>query len=322
MFHPYRLSFVRDLVVEEASDSGYVLLRLSRRQVRIRKITPVLRDVVDLLAGSGITERRLAELALPVGGALALAQSYSFLQGCTRHGLLQYTACAGGEPLITAQPLAAAYHFELPSADDLSQYVLSRFAYCRREGEELALESPLSFARVLLHGWQGAAFISALMKPRPEGQVRLALTDLSAEDESAAVRLLASVGILTSVGKEGTSQEDMNPSLMQWEFHDLLFHTRSRLGRHDAPVGSTDRFLGEIEPLPAAKPLPSERVIPLPHPDLSYLMRNDCTLTEALERRRSQRVYGEQPITLEQLGEFLYRTAGARPRWGPGRCGP
>src|SRR5262249_14633405 len=161
-------------VVEDASDAEHLLLRRGGKQIRIRKVTPVLRDVVDLLAGSGITERRLAELALPAGGAVALAQVYSFLQGCTRHGLLQYTACAGGEPLITAQPLTAACRFELPSVDDQSQYVLSRFAYCRREGGELALESPLSFARVQLHGWQGAALISALMKPRREGRVRLA----------------------------------------------------------------------------------------------------------------------------------------------------
>jgi SagB-type dehydrogenase family enzyme len=313
MFHPYRLAFVRDLVVEDASDGVHLLLRRGRKQIRIGKGTPLLRDLVELLAGSGVTERRLAELALPAGGAVALAQSYSFLKGCMRHGLLQYTACAGGEPVITAQPLAAACRFEWPAADDRSQYILSRFAYCRREIDELALESPLSFARVLLHGWQGAALISALMKPRRDGQVRLALPTLSADDESAAVRLLASVGMLTPVGMEGTSQEDLTPSLMLWEFHDLLFHTRSRPGRHDAPVGSTDRFLSQIEPLPAATPRPSNRVISLPRLDLSNLARHDCTLTDALERRRSQRVYGEKPITLAQLGEFLYRTAGARP---------
>jgi oxazoline/thiazoline dehydrogenase len=301
MFHPYRLAFMRDLVVEEAPDIEHLLLRLRGRQVRIHRVSPLLRDVVDLLAGSGMTERRLAELALPAGGALALAPVYSFLQRCARHGLLQYTACASGEPLLTAQPLTAACRFDLPSADDLAGCVLSRFAYCRREGDELALESPLSFARVLLHGWHGAALISALMRPRREGQAGPPLPDLSAEDESAVVRLLASVGMLTCVGEDGVSQEDASPSLVQWEFHDLLFH------------GSTDRFIDRIEPLPAAKPLPSERVIPLPHPDLFSLMRNDCTLTEALERRRSQRVYGEQPITLQQLGEFLYRTAGVRP---------
>jgi SagB-type dehydrogenase family enzyme len=312
MFHPYRLSFVPNLVVEEASSTEHLLLRLSGRQVRTRKVSPVLWGVVDLLAGSGMTERQLVELALRAGGALALAQSYSFLQACTRHGLVQYTACAAGEPLITAQPLSAACRFELPPADDLSQYVLSRFAYCRRVGDELALESPLSFARVLLHGGQGGALISELMTPRREGQGGLPLPALSAGDESAVVRLLASAGMLTTVGKDGMSQEDANPTLMQWEFHDLLFHTRSRPGRHDAPVGSTDRFLGQIEPLPVAKLLASERVLSLPRPDMSYLMRHDCSLTDTLERRRSQRVYGEQPITLQQLGEFLYRTAGAR----------
>jgi SagB-type dehydrogenase family enzyme len=313
MFHPYRLSFVRDLVVEEASESGQLLLRLHGRQVRLRKVSPVLRDVVDLLTGSGMTERQLAERALPAGGAIALAQAYSFLQRCTRLGALQYAVCAGDELLVTATPLSSACRFEFSSTNVLSRCVLSRFAYLRRERDQLALESPLSFARVLLHGRRGAALISELMKPRREGQVSLELPSLSTEESRSVVRLLASVGMMTSVGEDGISEEDASPSLAQWEFHDLLFHARSRPGRHDAPVGSTDRFLHQIEPLPASKPPPSGRVIGLPQPDLAYLMRHDCSLTEALERRRSQRVYGERPITLQQLGEFLYRTAGARP---------
>jgi SagB-type dehydrogenase family enzyme len=316
VFHPYRLSFVKDLVVEEAeeaSETRHLLLHLRGRQVRVRKLSPVVREVVDLLAGSGVTERQLADRALPTGGSLALAQAYAFLQRCTAHGLVQYAVCADGEPLITALPLSAACRFELPYADDLSRYTLSRFAYCRRDHGHLVLESPLSHARVLLHGWHGAALVAALTKPLQEEQIGLALPALSAEDSSAVVRLLASVGMLTRVREDGKTQEDESLPLVQWEFHDLLFHTRSRPGRHDAPVGSTNRFLGQIEPLPAVKSLPAERVVYLPHPDMMSLMRHDCSLTEALERRRSQRVYGERPITLQQLGEFFYRTARAKP---------
>ena len=40
------------------------------------------------------------------------------------------------------------------------------------------------------------------------------------------------------------SAEDENPSLRTWEFHDLLFHSRSREGRHDLAIGGTYRFAG------------------------------------------------------------------------------
>jgi SagB-type dehydrogenase family enzyme len=42
------------------------------------------------------------------------------------------------------------------------------------------------------------------------------------------------------------------------------------------------------------------------------LRENDLSFTQVLEERRSLRKYGEQPITAEQLGEFLYRTARVR----------
>jgi SagB-type dehydrogenase family enzyme len=38
-------------------------------------------------------------------------------------------------------------------------------------------------------------------------------------------------------------------------------------------------------------------------------MATDMPFTAVLEQRQSKRQYGEQPVSLEQLGEFLYRTA-------------
>ncbi|MBC6417309.1 MAG: SagB family peptide dehydrogenase [Prochloron sp. SP5CPC1] len=114
--------------------------------------------------------------------------------------------------------------------------------------------------------------------------------------------------MLSEVLPEGKIQEETNIPLMQWEFHDLLFHTRSRLGRHDAPYGGTYRFLGKIDPLPGVKPPMSEEVIKLEQPDISSLTTTDVSFTQVLERRKSIREYGETSITKQQLGEFLYRT--------------
>jgi SagB-type dehydrogenase family enzyme len=47
-------------------------------------------------------------------------------------------------------------------------------------------------------------------------------------------------------------------------------------------------------------------------PDLAHLRTADLPLTTVLEDRRSLRQYGERPITLDQIGELLYRVARVR----------
>ena len=43
--------------------------------------------------------------------------------------------------------------------------------------------------------------------------------------------LLAAVSLLTPATEDDTSAEDADQALVQWEFHDLVFHARSRSGR-------------------------------------------------------------------------------------------
>jgi len=97
--------------------------------------------------------------------------------------------------------------------------------------------------------------------------------------------------------------------LRQWEFHDLLFHSRSRLGRHNYPYGGTFRFLDALPPLPAVRPPGPARRIALYKPDMQALEAADVSFTRVTEARRSVRTRGEQPLSAARLGEFLYRSA-------------
>ena len=75
------------------------------------------------------------------------------------------------------------------------------------------------------------------------------------------MNLLLNVAMLGEVDGSGIAAPDRLPALQSWEFHDLLFHTRSREGRHDLPMGGTCRFAGKLDLPPALKPPPScERV--------------------------------------------------------------
>jgi SagB-type dehydrogenase family enzyme len=114
--------------------------------------------------------------------------------------------------------------------------------------------------------------------------------------------------MLTEQTNSGNSLEDEDPSLLSWEFHDLLFHSRSRGGRHDEPIGGTYRFAGHIDPPPPVRTAIAGMRISLASPSESSL-REDPTLTSILESRRSLRSYGSVPLTVDQLGVFLYRSA-------------
>jgi SagB-type dehydrogenase family enzyme len=121
------------------------------------------------------------------------------------------------------------------------------------------------------------------------------------------LQLLAEAGMLET--------EEPPPralALRQWEFHDLLFHARSRGWHHDAGTGGTRRFAGQLPSLPAVKPPTGGAIVELSTPDLEALRRDDAPFTDVLERRRSIRARGAAPLTAQQLSEFLFRCARVR----------
>jgi oxazoline/thiazoline dehydrogenase len=82
--------------------------------------------------------------------------------------------------------------------------------------------------------------------------------------------LLRIAGVAAAADADGSLEEDRRPDLMQWEFHDLLFHGRSRSGRHSDPVGAQFRFRGKLKHEPTFKSVPwSGPPLPLPRPDLA-----------------------------------------------------
>jgi SagB-type dehydrogenase family enzyme len=123
--------------------------------------------------------------------------------------------------------------------------------------------------------------------------------------------ILLATGLVDEVdaGQPGPHEDT---GLRQWEFHDLLFHARSRPGRNDSRLGRTFRFVGDIAPTPALRQPGSGPLITLGKPDMAQLRQSDVAFTEVVEARRSIRKFGSRALTLPQLGQFLYRTARVR----------
>ena len=296
-----------EVTLVEASDEQ-VELAAPWARLKLDSPTPGLRAAVEMLAAGAASEDALADRVLEVDGGGGLALLYYYLQRCLKASFLRYAVIAAGQPLVTVVPMVPGFALAAPPIEPDATFQLSRFAYLRREGSDLLLESPLSTARAILAGPTGATLVAMLAQPRTAHELSNGADALTPEATAAILQLFVSAGVVV----DAAGVEDADPTLAQWEFHDLLFHARSRRGRHDYPFGGTFRFLDRLPPLPVLKPRMSDATVPLYRPNLDRLTAEDLPLTRVLEMRESIRRFGDPPLGMRQLGEFLFRVARAR----------
>ncbi|MFB2918217.1 SagB family peptide dehydrogenase [Aerosakkonema funiforme] len=311
MPQPIVLSFKENLDITEES-SGNFVFKLLQINFNLKQLSPGLIAAINVLRGDGATEESLHELVLKTDGFSSLTKLYYYLQEFTLLGIICHSIRVDGVTLATMVPISTAQKVQLVNAAPDKKYVLSRFAFSRKDGEQMVLESPLSHVQIILSDWRGSAIVNSLTKPQTASQVSALIPAVSNDTVQMFFSLLLTAGMVSEVKAEGQILEQENDTLAQWEFHDLLFHSRSRAGRHSNPLGKSYRFLGKIEPPPVVKPKVSNDIIQLDKPDLEKLKQEDNPFTLIIEQRDSIRVQGNQPITDKQLGEFLYRTARVR----------
>ncbi len=298
---------LREDVSCEPGEDGELVLRDAAAQIVFKHLGAGCRDALQRFGTGGEDEDILSELVLAADGADGLDRFDYYVQRLDRRGWIRRSARQGHEPLATLVTFASLSPCTFRPVLPDRHYQLSRFAYTRRTAGEMVLESPLDHSRVVLHDWRAAALVHALTQPGPVEGRGEPIPGLAAEAVVKVVTLLLNADMLFELDGDGSTFEERDPALQCWEFHDLLFHTRSRLGRHDGPYGGTYRFAGHLDPPPALKAKMSTDVIDLHRPDLERLTRDDPPLTLVQERRRSVRKYGSPPISVRQLGEFLYR---------------
>ena len=220
-------------------------------------------------------------------------------------GLLEYRLGRprDGEDLIVIEPQVPDYWpqaAELGTADAL---VLSRFAYMRRRGNEMVVESPRAGALFRICDPQIAAALAALATPQKVRRLR-------GQDGFPGVELLAllldcQILFKVGAGESGLRMDEGDHDLVLWDFHDLLFHARSTEGRHANPLGGTYPCAGIIAPLPAVRPSWPGKTI-----DLSKVPAGRpeaiSPVAKLLRQRHSTRSFDDRrPITLAELAQFL-----------------
>ena len=307
MTSPLVLSF-REGVGFASPTEGELEWKLANMRVSFKCISPIIETALQQI-GRGVREDQLTDTVVLASGGSELPRLYYYLHRLAQRGILLRTAQLNGKPLATLTPISMSFSFDAREVAPESRCVLSRFAYMHKVGGEMVLESPLAHARVTLHDWRAAAFVQFLAHSCSHADVLSEVPAITAEAANQLQSLLVGAGLAEELNETGTATEDSHPVLQVWEFHDLLFHTRSRSGRHDNPVGATYRFVGKLDPPPALKPIKSTETIDLYRPDISRLQREDPPFSQVQEQRQSIRVYGDPPINAQQLGEFLFRVA-------------
>ncbi|WP_082399809.1 SagB family peptide dehydrogenase [Gordonia phthalatica] len=205
-------------------------------------------------------------------------------------GALQVTVTAGDEQLYTVRPFRGA----TGGRAEASTGVLSRFTVLRRDGGELVAENPRSWCDVVVHS----------------GAVAGAL--VGGGDTPWTARLWSDLRWTGHAVADDAVETGVFPTA-SWSPHELWFHRRSTVGDRStswAHFGPTRWADGRFPPVPAAPDSYPGEPISLPVPDLDVLT---VPLARAVEERVSTRSFDDaSPMTVNELGELLYRCARTR----------
>ena len=286
------------------------VLFASGRRLQVKDLTRGLAGALATLARTGGLQQDLAHAVRQVDGVGGLARFYYTIEHLLKQGFVVESVRRGDRTLATLVVLSP--YFEPAECGRGERFLLSRFAFLRRIDDQLALEQPLGHARILLVDAVAVSLLHSLARPCTLADLQ---DHVAALDESACSSMLALLGraaFVAPVNDGGHAACDDDAPLRSWEFHDLLFHSRSRIGRHDAAVGASFRLAG-AGPCPPAFRTPHEGAsIDLPVPDLARALESDPPFAAVQEGRRSFRHYGHPAICAQQLGDFLYRVASVR----------
>lgn len=299
-----RLSAQTDL---EARPDGHIVVRFEGYPL-------------DLGWFSAATAKRA--LALRTGVPLASFESRrsldrefaSLTQRLARHGLLEYpVGQKRGADTIVIEPQMADYWPQTPPLRNADVLALSRFAYLRRRGDAMVLESPRAGALFRICDPKIATALTLLVTPQQVGRLGRQKGFPGLE----LLALLVDCQILFKVDPKHDGNlrpVEGDADLVLWDFHDLLFHARSAPGRHANPVGGVYAYAA-VTPAPPAvrRRWPGEAINLSPLPGAAAEVSPTARL---MRERHSVRSFdNERPIILAELARFLDSTVRVVSTW-------
>ena len=305
MSDAFTLSFRPEISLTTEGDR--LTLQFATDSLTLDRPKPGLQNALEQLKHSSLTVAQLTALVVETDGVEDGLNFEVELQKLISLGWI----CHSVLPLATVIAIAENYQFIAPVFNEQQQpIILSRFAFLHQENQQFVLESPLSKSKIILLDWRAAALIAKLSQIDSSFTLEtLADLPIDAEIVRSFIQLL--------IATEMISLEPESKALAEWQFHNLLFHRQTRLNRLDDSRKSQLPNFEDSERSHFVKSPMSDRVISLEKPHLEALAKTDISLTQAIESRQSIREYDDRPITLNQLGEFLYRCARVKEVYTP-----
>ena len=298
-----------DRVALETRPGGEIAACFDGQSVGLGKIS------VDVAKRAEGLREGLALSSLEAGGPNSDKEIHLLVRRLAARGLLEYRLDGPkGDDQVVVEPQMPDYWPRMSPVGDADSLVLSRFAYMRRRSNEMVLESPRAGALFRIHDARIASVIATLSTPQQIKRLRR-------QDGFPGLELLALLVDCRILFKVDPARDDgLRPTegddhLIFWDFHDLLFHTRSTDGRHANPSGGTYPYAGLISPLPAIRPRWSGQEIDL-RQALDASPGAATPVARLLRERHSTRSFDDRhPITLAELSQFLDSSARVRERW-------
>jgi SagB-type dehydrogenase family enzyme len=237
------------------------------------------------------------------------------VQRLARRGLLEYrlASAPNDKDQLVIEPQVPDYWPAMPKLDSSESVVLSRLAYLRRRGNDMVLESPRADALFRICDPQIAAALATLSTPQQISRLRRRQGFPGME--LLALLLHCQILFKVDAASDGLRTSEGDQNLVMWDFHDLLFHTRSTEGRQSNPLGGLYPHAGVIAPPPGLRPRwPGKKI------DLrEFSAAAEATVSpfaKLLGQRHSIRDFDDRhPITLAELSRFLDLTARVQSRW-------
>ena len=252
----------------------------------------------------------------PVAAAPADQEMGLLVRRLARRGLLEYRLARSGEAhdQVVVEPQVPDYWPQMPALDGADLIVLSRFAYLRRRGTEMILESPRADALFRIGDPKLASVLAGLATPhsinklrRQDGFPGLALLALLVD-----CRILFKID---AAGGDGLRANEGDDNLVLWDFHDLLFHARSTEGRQANPLGGVYPYAGVMPPPPAVRPRWPGKKIDLSKASATSPADVSAGRKVAARAAFDARLRRPQPMTLAELAQFLDCTMRVQSRW-------
>lgn len=302
MLENVKLRLNEDFCFQERKNNDLIFLIGKTKLTTFKAHDEILADVLYLISTQANTEEDIHDYLQRLQDDQLKTRALTFIEHLKTHQFIDYVLEWGVENQWIIRLKNGLLKWKDPPLIPKCEWELSRFSYMHRHENKWILSNPLAHFDILFEGQKSVEWFTAITAD--EAPCSLLKDTSSIRDY--CVKVLFSSHFLHP------KDEQEADYLVSWEFHDLLFHHQSRLGRSSDKYhfGATYRF-GQAAHSSTIKIQTRDQIL-LNKPVEKQQESPPYTLFQTLEQRRSIRMHGSRFITLKELSEFLYRSVGIR----------